>query len=153
MAKATSKRTTQWRKSKEQQGFKQVSVYLQEQTIKQLELLQKQKGVSRADVITTAVEQLEHISNTTETNSSVHGTDRHIHFLEKQIEEKDHQINGLVESTKQANMLLAGLQKGLGLLEAPKEPVHQQNIKTGGKKKGKKSKKGKGKRKNNSAET
>ena len=148
MAKATSKRTTQWRKSKEQQGFKQVSVYLQEQTIKQLELLQERERLSRAEIISMAIEQLEHFRNATETDSSVPGTERHIHFLEKQIEEKDQQIRDLISSQLQSNQLLAGFQTKMGLLDAPKEahkePVQQQNVKTESKKKGKKAKKGKG---------
>ena len=143
MAKATSKRTTQWRKEKEQQGFKQVSVYLHEQIIKQLELLQEREKLSRAGIISMAVEQLEHIQNETETNSSVLGTERHINFLEKQIEEKDQQIRDLISSQLQSNQLLAGFQTKMGLLESPKEPI---NIKTEAKNKKKKGKR-KGKKK------
>jgi hypothetical protein len=149
MAKATSKRTTQWRKDKEQQGFKQVSVYLHEQVIKQLELLQEREKLSRASIIAMAVEQLEHNRNTTETNNSI-GTEREIiNILKKQIEEKDQQIRDLISSQLQNNQLLAGFQKEMGFLEGPveahKEPIQQQNIKTEAKKKKKKSKKGKSK--------
>jgi hypothetical protein len=132
---SASQRTYEWRNSQKEQGNKQISCWLHSSIIKSLDAYSKQNNHTRNDVLVSAIEQFlekpyrEHTSDAADTEpeytayakDSIHAMQQLVDSLNQQIQIKDHQINELIESTKQSNMLLGGMQKAMGLLDAPKE--------------------------------
>lgn len=152
-----SKRTKTWRNKRLEADEKNITVWLHSSTVDVLDTTAKSLNQTRAETITSAINTLSitdtdtHHNRTSTVNDGPVSADvsvmqRTIDELSKQLDIKDHQINELIESTKQSNMLLGGMQKAMGLLEAPQENHEEPKVKATSSKKGKKPK-GKGSKK------